>query len=146
MQRRRSLRPPRTSFFMSVFGLILTSASVHAADRLQPGQWEFTLTTDGSSHTAAHCITPGEATEVNGDTASGRAAAEKKAGTRCTVRSYAISGDTVSYSLLCGNRTIDSTTLFHGETSDGSLTTTVQGEKAVVTHVKARRLGACPAP
>ena len=133
----------RAPFFTSLFGLILTSASLRAADRMQPGQWEFTLTTDGNSHTAAHGIAPVEAREVNGDTKSGREAAEKKASGHCTVRSYAIQGDTVSYSLTCGNRTIDSITTYHGETSDGSLTTTVQSGKAVVTHVVARRVGAC---
>jgi hypothetical protein len=81
--------------FTSLFALVLTGTSLRAADRLSPGQWEFTLTTDGGSHTAAHCVTPVEAGEVN------------------------------------------------GETSDGSLTTTAEGGKAVVTHVQARRVGAC---
>jgi hypothetical protein len=138
-----TLRLLQTAFFAAFPALLLTASSLQAADRLQPGQWEFTLTTDGSSHTAAHCVTAVDASEVNGDTKSGREAAEKKASGRCTVQSYGVEGDTVSYSLSCGNRTIDSTTTFHGDTSDGSLTTTVQGAKAVVTHVKARRLGAC---
>jgi hypothetical protein len=137
------LRLPQTAFFAALPALLLAASSLQAGDRMQPGEWEFTLTTDGSSHTAAHCVTLVDASEMNGDTKSGREAAERKANGRCTIQSYAIQGDTVSYSLSCGNRSIDSTTTYHGDTSDGSLTTTVQGAKAVVTHVKARRLGAC---
>ena len=132
-------------FFTSLSACLVISTPLRAAERLEPGQWEFTLTTDGASHTSAHCVTPADAGQVNGDVAAARAAAEKKAAGHCTVKSYGIQGETVSYSLACGNRTIDSVTTFHGETSEGTLTTTVQGAKPAVTHVKARRVGACTA-
>ena len=142
-----NLRLLRTALFASLSACLVASTPLLAAERLQPGQWEFTLTNDGASHTSAHCVTPTEAGQVNGDVATARAAAEKKAAGHCTVKSYAIQGDAVSYSLACGNRTIDSVTTFHGETSEGTLTTTVEGAKPAVTHVKARRVGACtPAP
>jgi hypothetical protein len=135
------LRLRRAALFTLSAGLVI-STSLYAAERMQPGQWEFTLTTDGASHTSAHCVT--DAAEVNGDVATARAAAEKKAAGHCTVKSFGIQGDTVSYTLVCGNRTLDSVTTFHGVTSEGTLTTTVQGAKPAVTHFKARRLGACP--
>ncbi len=68
--------------------------------------------------------------------------AEKKAEGRCTVKSFTAAGSTVEYALACGERTIRSKTVFHGDTSEGTLTTTMDG-KAVTTEVKARRLGAC---
>jgi hypothetical protein len=141
MSSKRRLRS--AFFFTSLSAGLVISTPLRAAERLEPGQWEFTLTTDGASHTSAHCVTPAEAGQVNGDVAAARAAAEKKAAGHCTVKSYGIRGETVSYSLACGNRTIDSVTTFHGETSEGTLTTTVQGAKPAVTHVKARRVGAC---
>jgi hypothetical protein len=130
-------------FFTSLSAWLVISTPLRAAERLDPGQWEFTLTTDGASHTSAHCVTPAEAGQANGDVAAARAAAEKKAAGHCTVKSYGIQGDTVSYSLACGNRTIDSVTTYRGDTSEGTLTTTVQGAKPAVTHVKARPVGAC---
>jgi hypothetical protein len=138
-----NLRLRQAAFFASLSACLIIVTPVFAAERLQPGQWEFTLTTDGASHTSAHCVTPAEAGQVNGDVAAARAAAEKKAAGHCTVKAYAIQGDAVSYSLACGNRTIDSVTTFHGATSEGTLTTTVQGAKPTVTQVKARRIGAC---
>jgi hypothetical protein len=57
---------------------------------------------------------------MNGDTKTARAFAEKKAKGRCTIKSYDIQGDTVKYALVCGDRTIDSSTTFHGDTSEGT--------------------------
>jgi len=116
---------------------------VGAAERMATGQWEFTMTTDGSTHAMKQCITAEKANEVNGDSKSGREYAEKNAKGRCTIKSYEIAGDTVSYSLTCGSRDIQSVTTFHGDSSEGVLTTTDEG-KPVRTQVKARRLGACP--
>ena len=106
------------------------------------GQWEFTMTTDGHSHTMSQCITPDKASEFNGDSKSGRDHAEKSAKGRCAIKSYEIADDTLSYSLTCGTTAIESITTFHGHTSDGSLVTTTEG-KSIRTEVKARRLGAC---
>jgi hypothetical protein len=106
------------------------------------GQWEFAMTTDGSTHTSSQCITAEKANEVNGDSKSGREYAEKGAQGRCAIKSYVAAGDTVSYSMTCGNREIESTSTFHGDSSDGFVATTTDG-KIVRTQVKARRLGAC---
>lgn len=140
-----------TSRHRALFGPLLLSlgclcyavSPLWAADRLVTGQWEFTVTTDGASHTSKHCVTAEEAAGVNGTVATARAHSEEKAARgHCSVKSFDIQGDTVTYSLTCGTRRIDSTTTFHGDSSEGSLTTTHEG-KSVVTQVKAQRLGLC---
>jgi len=141
-----SLSPFRTRASLLAFLLGLSAATLQAADRMALGQWEYTLTSEGSTHTVSHCVTQDEASAVNGSEKSAREAAEKNATRtsrgRCTVRSFGIKGDTVSYTLVCGDRTIESTATFHGDTSEGVLATTTGG-KAIQTQVKARRLGAC---
>jgi hypothetical protein len=119
------------------------SPLVVAAERMDRGQWEFAMTTDGSTRTFKQCITADKANEVNGDTQSARAFAEKHSNGRCTIKSYEVAGDKVSYSLACGDRQIDSVTTYHGDTSEGSLVTTSDG-KSTTAQVKAKRLGACP--
>jgi hypothetical protein len=122
--------------------LFFCAPHIYAAERLASGQWEFAMTTDGSTRTISQCITAEKAKEVNGDSKSGREYAEKGAKGRCSVRSYDVSGDTVSYSLMCGSTQIESVQTYHGDSSDGTKTTTTDG-KTVKTQVKARRLGAC---
>jgi hypothetical protein len=87
------------------------------------GQWEFTLTGTDGPRTMKQCMTPDQANEMNGDTNTARGFAEKRAKGRCTIKSYEIQGNTVKYSLVCGDRTIDSSTTFKGDTSEGTLTT-----------------------
>ena len=101
------------------------------------------LTGNGESRTINQCITADKANEMNGDTRTARAFAEKNAKGRCTITSYDIQGDAVKYSLVCGDRTIDSSTTFHGDTSEGTLKTTTADGKVDAKTVKARRLGPC---
>ena len=119
------------------------SAPLEAAERMERGQWEFAMTTDGSTRTFKQCITADKANEVNGDTQSARSFAEKHSNGRCTIKSYEVAGDNVAYSMSCGDRQIDSVTTYHGDTSEGSLVTTSDG-KSVTAQVTAKRLGACP--
>jgi hypothetical protein len=134
----------RTVLLASLCGLVFVAASsLRAADRMAAGQWEFMLTGNGESRTTNQCITADKANEMNGDTKTARAIAEKNAKGRCTIKSYDIQGDTVKYSLVCGDRTIDSRTTFHGDTSEGTLKTTTADGNVDTRTVKARRLGAC---
>ena len=119
------------------------SAPLYAAERMERGQWEFAMTTDGSTRTFKQCITADKANEVNGDTQSARSSAEKHSNGRCAIKAYEVAGDKVSYSLTCGDRQIDSVTTYHGDTSEGSMVTTSDGQ-SVTAQVKAKRLGACP--
>ena len=133
------MRSLRSTFL----GVVLAGAAAHAADRLHAGNWEYSLVTEGETRKLTSCVTADQAAEFNADSKTGRAAAEKKAGTRCTVKSYEANGETVSYTLVCGDRTITDVTHYRGETSEGEKTTTAAG-KVTVTRVTAKRLGPCP--
>jgi hypothetical protein len=136
----------QTIIFGTLLLLILAIPAAAAAERIASGKWEFAMTTDGATRTVTACISPAEATSINGDSKTGRDFAEKKAGkagSSCAIKSYEIKGDTVSYSLTCGSRTITDTTAFHGESSEGVKTVTYEG-KTSTTRVKSRRVGTCP--
>jgi hypothetical protein len=137
------LRFPRFLSHVALCALFVCSTCLSAAERMAAGKWEFVMTTDGHAHTMSQCITAEKASQFNGDSKYGREQAEKDAKGRCTINTYEIAGDTVSYSMTCGATQIDSVTTFHGDTSDGSLVSTSAG-KSFKTQVKARRLGACP--
>jgi len=135
----------QTLLFTAICALFLAGAlSVRAAERMAAGQWEFTLTGNGDSRVMKQCITQDQANEMNGDTATARGFAEKRAKGRCTIKSYDIQGNTVKYALICGDRTIGSATTFTGDTSEGTQTTTTADGKVDTRTIKARRLGACP--
>ncbi len=51
------------------------------------------MTTDDSTRTLTQCITAEKASEVNGDTQSARANAEKHSNGRCTIKSFDVAGD-----------------------------------------------------
>jgi len=57
---------------------------------------------------------------------------------------YKVDGNAVSYAMVCGPRTIRSTATYHGDTFEGDLKTKAEGAGEAVSHVKARRLSACP--
>ena len=120
----------------------LISPSAEAAERLVAGKWETAMTTDSVTKTFTTCISAEEAATTNGDSKTARAIMEKKTGGGCTINSYEIKSDTVSYSLTCGTRTISDATVFHGETYEGTQIFTNEG-KSVTTRLKARRIGAC---
>ncbi len=124
----------------------LATPAAGAAQRIVSGKWESAMTTDGATRTVSYCISAEEAASINGDSRSGREFAEKKAqkaGSTCAIKSYEIKGDTGSYSLACGSRTITDTTTYHGETSEGVKTVSNEG-KTVTTRLKSRRIGMCP--
>ena len=104
------------------------------------------MTTDDATRTVSYCVSSEEATSINGDSRTGREFAEKKArkaGSSCAFKSYEIKGDTGSYALTCGFRTITDTTISHGDTSEGVKTVAHEG-KTVTTRLKSRRAGMCP--
>jgi len=134
------------TLLLTTCGLFLAATPpLRAADRMQPGKWEFTMTGDGAPRTFSQCMTQDQANEANGDTKTARAYAEKRAKGPCKVKSYDIQGDTVKFSLACGDRTIDSTATYHGgNSSEGVLKTTTADGKVNTRTVKAHRVGACP--
>ena len=139
-------RATRTAASAAVFTFALVAAAspLSAAERLHPGMWEFTSTGGpNGARTFQHCVTADEALAINGDTKSCRAYAEAHAKT-CKINEYSVSGDSVTYSMTCGARTMRSTGTFHGDTSDGEMTVTMNGAAPVTERVKAKRLRDCP--
>jgi hypothetical protein len=115
-----------------------------AAERMVTGNWTFEMETAGQdSRTFTRCISAEEAQSVNGDAASARAYAEKAAGANCTVKDFVVDGDTLTYTLVCGETTISSKATYHGDTFEGVMISK-NGSTEATTHLKAHRIGACP--
>lgn len=128
-----------------VFALTLAAApGFGAGERMVAGNWTFEMETKGQDpRTFTRCITAEEAGSVNGDAATARAYAEKSAGTSCTMKDFAIDGDTVSYQVICGDTAITSKVAYHGDGFEGVLTTK-SGSYEATTQLKGHRAGACP--
>jgi hypothetical protein len=130
--------------FLATIALTLTVAPLSAADRMQTGQWEFTHTANGETHTFKHCVTPDEVVIVNSDTQSARAIAAKRAAGHCRITDYKIDGNVVSYAMVCGTTTTRSTATYHGDSFEADLNSKAEGTAEVASHVSAKRLGLCP--
>lgn len=124
-----------------LFAAPFVAAGVHAADRVQAGQWETTLIMDsGKPMVTKYCIGVAEAKAMNGDEARLRKYLEESTAAntkgRCSLKSVKLESDTMTVALVCGRTELASTTTYFGnryesKSSDG---TTVAG----------RRVGDCP--
>lgn len=130
------------AIFAAAASLTFSAAAASAADRVRPGQWEFTSTTAGQTQMSAHCVKDDEAGQFNGDAKSARAHAEKLAKT-CTFTEYETSGDTVSYAMTCGTMSIRTKGTYRGDTFEADLTMKSDRRPETVTHTKGRRVGDC---
>ena len=101
------------------------------------------MTTDGQpERKVTVCMKADEVAGLNGDTKTGRAYFEKKMRGPCTIKTFELKGETLGYLLDCGDRTIENTVTFHGETSEG-VTVTKAPDGTHTMHIKSRRLGPC---
>ena len=125
-------------------GLLLASGPLLAGARVVGGQWEHTMTTDGQAEPrkVTGCMTADEAAAYNGDSKTGRAYFEKKSQGHCTIKTFELQGITMSYLLICGDRSIENKVTFYGNTSEG-VTITKAPDGTHTMHTKSRRLGAC---
>jgi hypothetical protein len=141
----RSQPVKRTLCRTIVCALLLASGTLLAGARVMGGQWEHTMTTDGETQPrkVTACMGVEEAAAFNGDSKTGRAYFEKKAHGACKIKSFEIQGNTMSYALTCGDRSIENKVTFHGESSEG-VTITKAPDGTHTMHTKSRRLGACP--
>jgi hypothetical protein len=131
---------------LSLIALTLAATpSLQAAERAHPGQWEFTSKVDGeAAKTRAYCITPPQAKGINGDAQADHDFLDKGAAARhCTIKDFKLEGNTLSYTQVCAGYTFSDRTTYSGDSSEGVLTTKMDGKEAVVTHMNGRRLGAC---
>lgn len=129
---------------LAVIGLTLAVAPLSAADRMQIGQWEFTHTAAGETHTFKHCVTPDEVSIVNADTRTARAIAEKRTAGQCKITDYKADGNVVTYAMVCGTTTTRSTATYHGNSSEADLKTKAEGAAEVAAHITGKRVGVCP--
>jgi hypothetical protein len=130
---------------MAAIALTLAAAPLIAADRMQAGMWELTSTANGETHTFKHCVTPDETGNVNGDTKTARANAEKRAAAgHCTISDYNINGNVMTYAMVCGKTSLRSTGTYQGTSFEADVKTRIEGAPEVATHVSAKRLGVCP--
>jgi len=126
-----------TSFLLPVAMLALTVTDARAADRVQPGQWETTITAGGRDRVMKACVTAAEASVANGDEKTFQASVVKTAqDAGCTVKDVKVSGNQVTSDATCGGMQATSTTTYHGDwyeqvSSNGS-------------KVRAKRVGPCP--
>lgn len=123
--------------------LFLFSLTAAAADRVQPGQWETTMTMGSAKPMVTkYCITAAEAKLMSGDLPTLRKYLQESTETNtrgvCKVKDVALSGNRTIVTLVCGKNEITNTTTYHGDRyeSTSSNGTTVAGKK----------LGACPKP
>jgi len=143
---RMNFKPTKQTLSRSALcALLLASGSLLAGARVMGGQWEHTMTTDGEAQPrkVTACMSAEEAAAFNGDSKTGRAYFEKKAHGPCKIKTFEIQGNTMSYALTCGDRSIENKVTFHGDSSEG-VTVTKAPDGTHTMHTKSRRLGACP--
>lgn len=126
-----------TSLLLPIAMLALSVAGARAADRVQAGQWETTISAGARDRVMKSCVTAAEANAANGDEKTFRASLVKSAeGAGCTVKDVKVSGNQVISDSTCGGHQNTSTTTYHGDWYEQ---TSSNG-----TKVRAKRVGACP--
>jgi hypothetical protein len=127
-----------------VIPILVASPVALAAERMKSGKWEMTPAGGGPSDSSTQCITPQLAAETNGTPAEVRAFAEKtSAVAKCTVQNFKMQGDTVSYALVCAGITMDTVTVYHGDSYEMAITTMPAKGAPKTSRVTAKRVGAC---
>ena len=128
---------------LAAWAMLPLALPARGADRLESGKWESTVVADGQARKLSYCISSEEAASINSDTKTARAFAEskaRKASEPCTFTSYEIDGETVSYTMQCGTRTITDKTEYRGRTSEGVRTISKEGQ-TLSMQISSRRVG-----
>ena len=129
------------SIAVTACAVLLFATSVAAADRVQDGQWETSLTlAAGKPMVTKYCLTPAEAKSMNGDAATVRKYLEETTATAtkgfCKVKTVKVDKNQTVVAIVCGKTEVINTTKYSGDkyeskSSDGTL-------------VAGKRLGVCP--
>ena len=126
-----------TAVLLSITMIALTIATARAADRVQAGQWETTISGGVHERVFKACVTAAEANAMNGDEKTVRAAVIKPAeDAGCTVKDIRVSGNKVISDATCHGMQATSTTTYHGDW--------YEQVSSIGTKVHAKRVGACP--
>jgi hypothetical protein len=128
-------------FFSAAILSFAAAPMSHAADRVNAGEWETTMTMNGQSHTTKSCKTEAQAKEANRNAQEMREAAAKDRKTGCSLDDIRVEGNLVSYTLACGDSLTQVKATYHDGNSWESVMT---NNKRGTTTAKGRRLGACP--
>lgn len=124
---------------------LLFSTALHAANSISitPGQYQLTMTKDGKPfHTMTQCFTPENANF--GDAKTGRALIEKTFKEQgCTVKTYTVTGNKVSYSLVCGETVMTASSTYQQQGFEGDMTSKGR-QSSYSVHTSAKWIGACP--
>lgn len=121
--------------------LLMAATTLIAADRVHAGQWQTTLTSGSAKPIVTkHCITPEEATFMNGDAATLRKYVEqstaKNTRGRCVVKDVKVDGNRTIVTIACGTTQVVGTTTYHGDRYESS--------SSNGTTLTGKRLGPCP--
>ncbi len=123
--------------------VFFATAAAFAAPRVSAGQWEHVMARKADSSKFAACMSDAEAASLNSDSQTARAYFEKKTPSmQKAIRSFDLQGNTLSYVIVVGDRTIESKTTFHGDTSE-TLKTTKGPDGTDTVTIKSRRVGPC---
>jgi len=125
---------------VALFALLRSGGNALGADRVQPGQWETSMTMgSGKPAVTTHCITADEAKLMNGDVATLRRYVEqstaKHTAGRCVVKNVEIQENRTMVTIACGKTSVTSTTTYHGDHYESS--------SSNGTRLLGKRLGAC---
>ena len=136
-----------------LFALIALVFSVQtllrAADRMRPGLWENTVTSDGKSFSRTSCITAEVAATANQSAQAVRESIEKsmastaKGTCKITVNDFTAADTTVTTRVDCGTISSINVTTYKGDTIE-TLITSVNAGVTKKTVNAGRRIGACP--
>ena len=142
LQQARKTFATRARIIILLSGLVAFAApTLLAADRLVAGQYEITSTSNGK--TSSYCASPEIAKGTNGDAKSVQAYLESSVkSSSCSIQSFDLTGDTVSYSLTCEGHTTAFRATYHGDHFESDMTSSVNGQSRT-THTTAKRVGAC---
>ena len=125
---------------LSLVLAIVVASPAWATERMQSGKWEMTNNAGGRSRASTACVTPQSANDVNGTSAEVRAFVERTAATaNCTVQSFKLQGDTIAYGMTCRGVPMESTTIYHGDAYE----MTMSSKGTETGRVTAKRVGAC---
>ena len=141
---KKTLFIKRAALLASLSGLIaFAAAPLQAADRITPGQWETTATSERGTYTTTTCMTPDMAKIANADEQTVRALTDKAGEGVCVLGTYQDSGNKVSYTMTCDKSVTTTITTFRGDSYETDFTNTKGGMAPTTMHVKGKRVGAC---
>lgn len=124
--------------------MLLCCSTAFAAPDIDPGQWQFTTTTEMQG--AANMKVPAQ-THVQCITEQDLVPMSQGASQECQVSDVEVDGDTVSWRISCGGQSQMEGTgqiTYGGDSMEGTMNMVISATGMQVTnHITGRRIGAC---